>query len=132
MKKILYFLVIILTIGCTGKTTGQNETDGTAIIRKTNDFEITGAGNAVNWESTEWINIPQRRERPEMYETKAKVLYSETGLYFLFNCQDKKLNATITEDFADLWYEDVVEVFLWPDEDFPVYFEYELSPLNYE
>jgi len=26
----------------------------------------------------------------------------------------------------------VVEVFLWTDESFPVYFEYELSPLDYE
>ena len=35
-------------------------------------------------------------------------------------------------DFLDLYNEDVVEVFLWPDESFPVYFEYEVSPLNYE
>jgi hypothetical protein len=35
-------------------------------------------------------------------------------------------------DNLNLWEEDVVEVFLWTSEDFPVYFEYELSPLNYE
>ena len=35
-------------------------------------------------------------------------------------------------DYLNLWEEDVVEVFLWTDETFPVYFEYELSPLNYE
>lgn len=35
-------------------------------------------------------------------------------------------------DFMHLWNEDVVEVFLWTNERFPVYFEYELSPLNYE
>ena len=34
--------------------------------------------------------------------------------------------------FADLWTEDVVEIFFWPDEEMPVYFEYELSPRNYE
>jgi hypothetical protein len=32
----------------------------------------------------------------------------------------------------DLWHEDVFEVFLWPDERHPVYFEYEISPLNKE
>ena len=31
-----------------------------------------------------------------------------------------------------LYKEDVVEVFLWTDEAQPLYFEYELSPLNYE
>ena len=35
-------------------------------------------------------------------------------------------------DNLNLYEEDVVEVFLWPDENFPVYFEYELSPYNYE
>ncbi len=38
----------------------------------------------------------------------------------------------MTADFMDLWNEDVVEVFLWPDENYPIYFEYEISPLNYE
>jgi hypothetical protein len=35
-------------------------------------------------------------------------------------------------DNLNLYEEDVVEVFLWPDENFPVYFEYELSPYNFE
>ncbi len=35
-------------------------------------------------------------------------------------------------DNLNLWEEDVVEVFLWTDENFPVYFEYELSPYNFE
>ena len=29
----------------------------------------------------------------ESYATKAKVLYSDTGLYFLFDCADKKLTT---------------------------------------
>lgn len=31
-----------------------------------------------------------------------------------------------------LWWEDVIEVFLWPDEKEATYFEYQLSPLDYE
>ena len=38
----------------------------------------------------------------------------------------------MTEDFLNLWTEDVFEFFLWPDERVPVYFEYEISPLGYE
>jgi len=60
------------------------------------------------------------------------VLYSEKGIYFLFDCEDSKITATIKADNHDLWFEDVVEVFLWPDETYTTYFEYELSPLNYE
>jgi len=101
-------------------------------VRSTSDFNITGNGTAENWAMGEWIVIPQRRSSGELFTTKAKVLYSETGIYFLFNCQDKKLSSTMNSDFMDLWKEDVVEIFLWTDEQNPVYFEYEISPLNYE
>ena len=101
-------------------------------INKINDFEITGVGASEEWEKAEWTIIPHRQIAGEGLKTKVKILYSESGIYFLFHCEDKKLTATMNEDFMDLWTEDVVEVFLWPDEAFPVYFEYEISPLNYE
>jgi hypothetical protein len=66
------------------------------------------------------------------YDTRIKVLYSGTGIYFLFYCKDEKLTTAMAADNLDLWKEDVVEVFLWTDETFPVYFEYEISPVNYE
>src|SRR5262249_23843398 len=56
----------------------------------------------------------------------------KTGLYVLFDAADTKLTSTMTEDFQNLWLEDVFEVFLWPDDRDPVYFEYEISPLGRE
>ena len=50
----------------------------------------------------------------------------------LMDATDKKITATFEEDFENLWTEDVFEVFLWPDERDPVYFEYEISPLDKE
>ena len=61
-----------------------------------------------------------------------EVLYSTTGIYALMHATDRKITATIKDDFENLWTEDVFEVFLWPDERHPVYFEYEISPLNVE
>ena len=101
-------------------------------IKKCNDFNVTGDGTAENWKNTEWLNVAMQGTGPSLYSTRVKVLYSEAGIYFLFSCEDKKLTATLKGDFLDLYNEDVVEVFLWPDESFPVYFEYEVSPLNYE
>ncbi len=100
-------------------------------ISKTDDFEIDGAGNAPAWQQATWVELKMRGDGKTL-DTRAKVLYSETGIYFLMECEDEQLTATLTEDFADLYNEDVVEVFLWTDEEFPVYFEYELSPLDYE
>src|SRR5690606_19318755 len=100
-------------------------------IRKTTDFAITGDGTANAWNTTEWIVLEKRRGAAN-YRTRAKMLYSETGVYALFHNEDAVITSTLDEDFTDLWKEDVVEIFLWPDETYPLYFEYELSPLNRE
>ncbi len=101
-------------------------------IQAVTDFDINGEGDASPWEKTDWIKLPLRHGEGTDMLTQAKVLYSETGIYFLIQCRDELLTATLTEDFANLFNEDVVEVFLWTDENTPMYFEYELSPLDYE
>lgn len=106
--------------------------DSKLIIKKTNDFEITGEGDANAWQLADWIDLPQRQGKNDGWKTQAKILYSDKGLYFLMRGDDKKLTATLEEDFTNLYDEDVMEVFIWPDENHPVYFEYEISPLNYE
>jgi len=101
-------------------------------VKKCQDFTVTGDGSSVTWNRTEWINLVPQGSDCIVYETKVKVLYSGTGIYFLFHCQDEKLTTTMKADNLNLWEEDVVEVFLWTSEDFPVYFEYEISPMDYE
>jgi hypothetical protein len=102
------------------------------LIKKCQDFEVTGDGKSGSWDDTEWITLLQHDNTGSSYLTKVKVMYSGSGIYFLFDCRDKKLTSTMKADNLNLWEEDVVEVFLWTDEDFPVYFEYELSPYNFE
>jgi len=101
-------------------------------VPKTDDFELTGGGTSKEWAQTSWISISRRGEDGKKYKTDAKLLYSDTGIYTLFRCEDDSIVSTLDKDFADLWTEDVVEIFFWPDQSLPVYFEYELSPRNYE
>lgn len=101
-------------------------------ILPTQDFEINGQGDHAAWNQTEWVTLTLHHGPASDLATQAKVLYSDSGLYFLMQSEDETLTATLTEDFTNLFNEDVVEVFLWPDEQDPIYFEYELSPLNYE
>lgn len=105
--------------------------DDILVIKKTRNFDVSGNGSSPEWNTTEWIPL-QKRKGAANYSTRAKLLYSDTGIYGLFSCQDRKITATMKEDFANLWTEDVIEIFLWPDENATMYFEYELSPLNYE
>ena len=111
----------------------QSGNDAVLRIKQTEDFAITGDGSAKNWSKANWVELTQRTnlEKRDL-STRVKVLYSDTGIYFLFDCEDDVLTATMDSHFMELWREDVVEVFLWPDETNTVYFEYELSPLNYE
>jgi len=137
MKINLLFKLFLLCLILAGKNVNNgllavSPEPGSITVKKCQDFKITGDGRSDNWKSTGWVNLVQQGPNPSVYQTKVKVLYSETGIYFLFDCEDKKLISTMKADNLNLWEEDVVEVFLWTDESFPVYFEYELSPLNYE
>ena len=115
------------------KATDQ-ENENVMLVKKTDDFRITGDGSAKNWNKTQWHELIQRwnHDQSDGYKTEFKVLYSDTGIYILYRNEDRILNATFEEHFSELWHEDVVEAFFWTDESSADYFEYELSPLNYE
>jgi hypothetical protein len=124
-----FFLIFIVS---TATVRGQSSDSSVLAVNKTKDFEITGDGTAINWNDEKWLTLPERKNNGDIYTTKIKILYSDSGIYCLYYCQDNKLTSTLREDFADLFNEDVVEVFFWTDETVPMYFEYELSPFNYE
>lgn len=122
------WIIFLLLIGTSVYSYAQNEE---LTVKKTDDFTITGNGSSKQWNNAEWINVPQYPAE-EGYTTQVKILYSETGLYFFVACEDEKITASKTGYMEDLWVEDVFEIFLWTDEDYPLYFEYEISPLNNE
>jgi hypothetical protein len=101
-------------------------------VAATEDFTVTGDGSNAAWNKAAWEPLAKREEKGRDDQTRFKVLHSSKGLYFLMQGADKKITSTMREDYSDLWKEDVYEVFLWPDEKAPLYFEYEISPLGYE
>ena len=125
IRYILFFIILL------GAFMNAQTKDEIYHVKRTSDFEVTGKGDSDSWQKADWLKLSPRAESSDL-QTRAKVLYSDSGIYFLFDNQDRKITATIQKDFEDLWNQDVVEVFLWPDENFPIYFEYELSPLNHE
>lgn len=134
MKRLfaLFFLILSIAIQASGQI--QPDTKPTIVVQKTQDFDLTGDGSAGPWNQTEWIDLTQRNLMENTLErnTKMKLLYSETGLYVLFQNEDSLVTTPFTEDFENLWLGDVVEVFLWTNQSEPDYFEYEVTPLNYE
>ena len=129
IRSLSYLLISIPVFTIAQQVDSKNNT---LKIHPTFDFEFTGDGSAKSWDMAEWTVLPPREGARSYYQTKVKLLYSQKGVYCLFFCYDRQITATLKEDFADLYNEDVVEIFFWPDESLPVYFEYELSPLNHE
>lgn len=111
----------------------QKEKEPTGyLVKKTDDFVVNGAGNSVNWNATVWTSLTSLPNYPSDYATEFKLLYSSNGLYAVYRCTDSLLTNSLKEDRAALYKEDVIELFLQPDTTRSYYFEYELSPLNYE
>ena len=132
IKIIFLSLLLVPEFSISQNSPKQSEKSEVLKIKHTKDFVITGNGSAANWGKVEWITLPHRTGNNVTYQTQMKILYSDSGIYCLYSCQDKQITATLKKDFSDLYDEDVVEAFFWPDEKVPMYFEYELSPIGYE
>jgi hypothetical protein len=123
MKKLIILFITLFFFGSlsaqkntassvTKESTSAGFEPGYINVKKCDDFTITGDGSSDTWKRTEWITLVHQGSDFISYETKAKVLYSGTGIYFLFYCQDEKLTTTMQADNLNLWEEDVVEVLL--------------------
>jgi hypothetical protein len=133
----LIALVVAMLVGwgvlALTKQTAREEPPAKVMhVRATEDFTVDGAGAAPAWKAASWEPLEVRGTGALPYQSRVKMLYSKTGLYVLMEAEDRTITATMSEDFLDLWNEDVFEFFLWPDEQHSVYFEYEISPLGFE
>lgn len=131
-KTVRFLLSIVIAIVSMMCASAQETTpDSVLIVARTEDFQFTGDGNSPEWSAASWIHLP-KRIGDVGYKTRTKLLYSSTGIYCFFSCEDNMVTSTFQQDFSPLYREDVVEFFIWPDESLPLYLEYELSPHNYE
>lgn len=100
-------------------------------VRQTEDFTVNGQGSHQNWQKAEWIELNQL-DSGSTYASRFKIMYSSTGIYTLFEGEDKKVTTAYKNDFENLFNGDVFEVFFHSQPADPVYFEYEINALNKE
>lgn len=103
-------------------------------VHRTRDFDVTGLGDAPAWRKVKPVPLVcrERLKRGEECDTYFKALWSTRGIYFYIDCTDDRISATRLPDFGPLYTQDVAEVFLWPAESLPMYFEYNISPFGSE
>lgn len=132
-----WMIVALLFLSCTHHALRAAEKDALSrpemrVPAVAQDFKVSGDGSHAAWENVPWTPLQRRAEGTHVYTAQVKMLYSSTGIYVLMDGTDRTLTAAMNEDFMDLWKEDVFEFFFWTDEQWPVYFEYEISPLGRE
>ena len=110
----------------------MNSQQENLIVKKCQDFELNGKGTNPQWNNVEWTQMSLLDDVKEKFETKFKMLYSQKGIYVLAYCEDKLISTNYVKDQDDIWESDVFEVFFHTDPSNPIYFEYEINPLNTE
>jgi hypothetical protein len=101
-------------------------------VKKCIDFTIDGKGSASEWNKTDWQVFTKISKEGVEHETKSKILYSEKGIYVLFNGTDQKITTKDYKDYEEIYEGDVFEVFFHPKPDQSQYFEYEVNQLEKE
>jgi hypothetical protein len=136
-SKTLICTVVLLTIFQNGLLSGcvKAQSIGSQeplMVRKCDDFNVTGKGDNPEWERTPWTLLTKLDDGSQDYESKFKILSSHKGIYVLFHSRDNKITTKEYKDFESIFNGDVVEVFFHPDPQKTVYFEYEVNQLDKE
>jgi len=93
---------------------------------------VDGKADDAAWDAVEPITeyFLTGSLAPPTETTSLKTCYDDKSVYFLYECSDKDVFALHDERDTALWESDVVEVFFWPDEERPIYYEFEIAPNN--
>lgn len=102
------------------------------VVKKTTDFQIDGTGNGKEWGKAQWQYLTKLDTGGTEHMSRFKLMYSEKGIYLLFNGEDEKISTRFDKDFSSIFNGDVFEAFFHPVPEKPVYFEYEINPLEKE
>ncbi|MCD6220024.1 carbohydrate-binding family 9-like protein [Candidatus Calescamantes bacterium] len=101
------------------------------------EITIDGKLEEEAWKSAEVIDTfyilrksPKDKLRESQSKTVARLLWDDEFLYIGIEAEDKDIWSTIKEHDGKLWTEDVLELFIKPDEDKFAYYEFEFSPRN--
>jgi hypothetical protein len=135
MKDIFVILIGVVLI-CTSHSTviagGKFPAKEPLPVKKCADFAVTGDGSNPAWQKAEWIQLIKLDQGGTDYKSQFKIMYSQKGIYLLFDGKDRKITTKFDKDFDNLFEGDVFEVFFHTDPEIPIYLEYEINQLNKE
>jgi len=123
---VFLMLTLFAYTGSFAKDAKALTNDDTVIVKKTADFQVSGRGDNAAWSNTSWQIFSRVDSGGRNYKSRSKILYSEKGIYVLFEGEDERVTTKDYEDDDEIYEGDVFEFFLQTEKGKP-YFEYEIN-----
>jgi len=95
---------------------------------------IDGRMDEAAWEMAPWsdsfVDIEGDKKPLPLFDTRFKMMWDDTCLYFYAELQEPHICAHLTKDESIIYLDNDFEVFLDPDGDHHNYFEFEINALG--
>lgn len=138
MKSLL--LPIFLCLFCLSQASAQQYENFVFNPRKyichkaSGTITIDGLMDEKDWQQQEWsedfVDIEgSTRPRP-LQNTRVKMLWDQNYLYLFARLEEKDIWATLTQRDTIIFHDNDFEVFIDPDGDTQLYYEFEINALN--
>ncbi|HZW71525.1 MAG TPA: carbohydrate-binding family 9-like protein, partial [Hanamia sp.] len=138
MKSLLLFVFLYLC--CTTRASAQQYENFVFNPRKyichkaTGTITVDGLMNEPDWQQQEWtedfVDIEGPTRPQPLQNTRVKMLWDENYLYVFARLEEKDIWATLTERDTIIFHENDFEVFIDPDGDTHLYYEFEINARN--
>jgi hypothetical protein len=130
-KKTVAILLFLLYLGSISLL-AQNSPQ-TYVAQKTLEtLLIDGKMDESSWKKAKWTNnfIDIEGIKKPTYDTKVKMIWDESYLYFFAELKEPHVWATLKQKDTIIFYNNDFEIFLDPDGDTHNYYELELNAFN--
>jgi hypothetical protein len=125
-------VLLFMVAGTAGATEKTKPELPTYICKRTpSPIVIDGRLQETAWQTASAATLVRAESgAPSGQPTVVRLLWDAHYLYVSFRSEDRDIRATMTRRDDPVWQEEVVEIFLSPNQDIHEYFEFNVSPKN--
>src|SRR5438132_13975951 len=100
--------------------------------RLSSRITVDGNTHKAVWQAIPpaWLRPTTGLEAETSMPTSMRIGYTDSHVYFAFDCEDSEIWGTYTDRDDPIYEEEVVEAFLCPTADVRRYYEVNVSPHN--
>ena len=129
--RVFCIMLIGILVNIMSESPSAQDVKSYTIVRADGKIAIDGRLDEKAWDkAAEAVLTETNTGNKVPKKSTVKLLWDDTYLYFAFYCEDPDAWATLTEFDDPIWGEEVVEVFIDPEDREHTYYEIEVSPIN--